>query len=90
MAIITAGGIHTGHSSNLKAHLTRVVIIHIRRVLKCDSTQDGYTSSLLLLTMAVHKLLAILINNQCDYFDKKRCGYKNVFPLKRVFGEKGE
>ena len=25
VAIITAGGIHTGHSSNLKAHLTRVV-----------------------------------------------------------------
>ena len=38
---------------------SKLCIILIRRVLKCDSTQDGYTSWPLLLTVAVHKLLYI-------------------------------
>ena len=40
-----------------QSSLTRYLIIHIRRVLKCGSTQDGYTSPMLLLAVAVHKLL---------------------------------
>ena len=41
--------------------LTRANQLHIRRVLKCDSTQDVYTSLALLLAVAVHKLLVLLI-----------------------------
>ena len=54
------------HVSATKTYLTRsaacshLLIILIRRILKCDSTQDGYTSSLLLLAVAVHKLLNTL------------------------------
>ena len=39
--------------------LTLANQLHIRHVLKCDSTQDGYTSLALLLAVAVHKLLVI-------------------------------
>ena len=66
--------------SATKTYLTRsaacshLLIILIRRILKCDSTQDGYTSSLLLLAMAVHKLLntlkwvcVCLFNTKCVY-----------------------
>ena len=79
VAIITAGGllaIHTSHSINLKT--SNLYIILIRRVLKCDSTQDGYTSSPLLLTVAVHKLLVIVIWLVLFLFSYVHTLYNNV------------
>ena len=58
LAIITAGGL-LGILILVTVVTSKLMqlIIHIRRILKCDLTQDGYTSSPLLLAVAVHKLL---------------------------------